>query len=62
MTLLFSALMFIVQLSLQAQDVTDTYLSNADFVANVTGLDEDRTIYDVSDWTEVPATADPNEI
>lgn len=40
----------------QAEDVTDTYLTNANFEIDPTGLANDVTIYDVTGWTEVPAS------
>lgn len=54
-TLLFSALLLMVQMAVTAQtDVTDTYLSNADFETNPTGMVDENTIYDIDGWIEVP--------
>ncbi len=43
-----------VQLMAQT-DVTSTYLSNADFETDVTGIATNDKIYDVPGWTETPA-------
>ena len=61
-SLLFSALMLIMVTSVNAvatdqpttTDITDQYLSNADFETNPTGAATDETIYDIDGWTETP--------
>ena len=47
------AILFLFSLSAFADnDVTSTYLTNADFETSVTGDALDNTIYDVAGWTE----------
>ncbi|VBB48374.1 exported hypothetical protein [uncultured Paludibacter sp.] len=49
---LFAALFFMNLSVFADNDVTSTYLTNADFETNVTGDATDNTIYDVTGWIE----------